>query len=103
MGLPEHLLPQYQQAGTQMHGPRLGIKIDDAGAQGLRRSPRSSRSRRRRKPASRTGDVVVSVNGIKPKHEFDLLSILGTIPEKGAAKLSLLRDGKAFTKSITLK
>jgi hypothetical protein len=45
----------------------------------------------------------VSVHGAKPKHQPDLLSIVGLIPEKAAVKIVLVRDGKTLTKTVTLK
>src|SRR5262249_45487208 len=101
MGLPDDVLPQYGGA-ADVQGPRLGIKVADADAKGCAVTDVAAKS-----PAEeagiKQGDVVVSVNGQKPKHHFDLVSILGTIPEKGAAKIALLRDGKQLTKTVTLK
>jgi Peptidase family M28/PDZ domain len=103
MGIPEHLLstPQFNRP-HQMLGPRLGLRIDDAGDQGCPVSsvePKSPAEEAGVKP----GDLLVSVNAVKLKHYYDLLSVLGTIPEKSSAKLSLLRDGKPLTKTVPLK
>jgi Peptidase family M28/PDZ domain len=101
MAMPEHLLPQYRQQ-AQMQAPRLGIKLDDAGEKGCVVAEVAPKS-----PAEeagiKQGDVVVTVQSLKPKHQIDLISILGTIPDKGAVKIALLRDGKPLTKTVTLK
>jgi S1-C subfamily serine protease len=99
--LPEADLSQYGRA-QQMLGPRLGIRIADRDAKGAAVTavePRSAGEEAGIKEA----DVIVSVNGMKPKHHYDLLSILGGIPEKTPVKIALLRGGKTLTKTVTLK
>jgi hypothetical protein len=100
MAMPEQLLPQYGRQ-DEMQGPRLGIRIADAGAQGAAITGVEAKS-----PAAeagiKEGDVLVSLNGARPKHGFDLLSILGTIPGKATVSIALLREGKPLTKSIVV-
>jgi hypothetical protein len=100
-GMPESLLPQYNRR-DQMLAPRLGIEIGDATGQGA-----PVKSVEAKSPAEeagiKEGDLLVSINGQKPKHQFDLLSVLGAVPEKTSVKLVLARDGKQRAKSVLLK
>src|SRR4029079_16127512 len=74
MAMPEHLLPQYRQQ-AQMQAPRLGIKLADGREKGCWIAEVAPKS-----PAEdagiKQGDVVVTVQNLKPKHQIDLISIL---------------------------
>jgi hypothetical protein len=103
MGMPDHLLTQFGRS-QQMSGPRLGIKIDDAdeGAKGCPITAVEAKSAAD-EAGIKAGDAVVSANGVKVRHQYDLISVIGTVPEKASIKLSLLRDGKPLSKNVPLK
>jgi hypothetical protein len=95
-------MPESELEAHEKQGPRLGIRIGDWTGDGAPVTEVAPES-----PAAQagigSGDVVTSVDGIEPKHHFDLLGIIGMIPEKGQVKIALRRDGKKLTKTVTVK
>lgn len=95
-------MPEKELQANEKQGPRLGITIGDATSSGAPITGVDDKT-----PAAdaglKQGDIVVSIHGIKPKHQPDLLSIVGLIPGKTAVKIVIQRDGKTLTKTITLK
>jgi hypothetical protein len=95
-------MPESELQPHEKQGPRFGITIADSTGTGAAITAVDDKT-----PAAdaglKEGDVVVSVGGAKPKHQPDLLSIIGLIPEKTPVKVVFLRGGKTLTKTITVK
>ena len=66
------------------------------------RTGRSSTAAPPPRPASRTGDIVLSINGIKIDPEHPLDALLVQFAPKETVKLEVLRDGKTITVDVTL-
>jgi Zn-dependent M28 family amino/carboxypeptidase len=95
-------MPEKELTEPERQRPRIGITIGEAAPNGAPITAVEAKS-----PAEESGikegDVLVSLNGLKPKHDPDLLSIVGLIPEKTPVKVVLVRDGKSLTKSVLVK